>query len=65
MGESASISRDYAMAKAADLRAIAKDMDGHANYPMHNGDAKESIAQRLRQAAFVIEMTAPLPEPPK
>ena len=53
------VTYEYAMAKAKDLKSIAKDMDGHREYPRDNGDGPESIAQRLRQAALVIERIAP------
>ena len=50
------ITREYAMAKADDLRKIATSMDGHRDYPTDNGDGPGSLAQRIRQAAFVLDI---------
>ena len=59
------ITRYYAMTHAKRLRNIAQSMDGGADYSTLKDDGPESLAQQLRQAAFVIEMTAPadVPEP--
>ena len=59
------ITRHYAMMRAKRLRSIAQSMDGGADYSTLKDDGPESLAQQLRQAAFVIEMTAPIeiPEP--
>ena len=59
MSETGSITREYALSRSKKLRGMAKMMDGHRDCPNHNKDQPESMAQLLRQAAFVIEMTAP------
>ena len=63
MNEAGSITRDYALSRAKKLLELAIMMDGHNDYPRHNKDRPESMAQLLRQAAFVIEMTVPKPRP--